>query len=72
VEQVDASGKFTLLIHFVFQLPERIACCPNMVEFHSTQYHPHYQRTDDPRAVTCPGCKNSDHYKRAFGGLRGK
>lgn len=41
----------------------RIACMPNMTEFHETPYHPHYQRTDDIRAVTCPACKNSLAFK---------
>lgn len=45
----------------------KIACMPNMREFHSTQYHPNYQRTDDYRAVTCPACKETDAYKQLGG-----
>ena len=44
----------------------RIACMPNMTEFHQTMYHPNYQRTDDYRAVTCPACKKSEAYKEAM------
>ena len=54
------------VIHYVFQAdPERIACMPNMTEFHSTPHHPHYQRTNEPRAVACPSCKKTDAYKSA-------
>jgi hypothetical protein len=64
MEQVGAHGQTITLIHFVFQVdPERVACMPNMTEFHSTQYHPSYQRTNDPCAVTCPQCKRTEQYK---------
>ena len=66
MEQINQFGESTTLIHFVFQdAPERIACCPNMTEFHSTVYHPNYQRSNDARAVTCPMCKKTDAYGRA-------
>jgi hypothetical protein len=71
MDQVDVQGMATTLVHFVFQEdPERIACVPNMVEFHSTQYHPNYQRTNDPRAVTCPQCMETGMYKNRIGSYR--
>lgn len=58
MEQVDSQGRSVTLIHFVSQVdPERIACMPNMKEFHQTQHHLNYQRSNEPRAVTCPACK---------------
>lgn len=66
MDQVDARGKSLTIIHYVFQAdPERIACMPNMVEFHQTAYHPNYQRSNHTAAVTCPACKMTDYYKRA-------
>lgn len=66
MEQLNALGQTITLIHYVFQVdPERIACMPHMQEFHSTKYHPNYQRTNDPRAVTCPACKATGEYKLA-------
>lgn len=66
MEQIDAGGNATTLVHFVYQSePERIACMPNMVEFHSTAYHKNYQRSNDPRAVSCPACRRTDAYKTA-------
>lgn len=66
VEQIGYSGERTTVIHFVFQIPERVACMPNMTEFGTTQYHPHVLRTNDPRAASCPQCKKTDHYIRAM------
>ena len=58
MDQVSPTGQSTTLIHYVFQTdPERIACMPNMTEFHLTPYHLNYQRSNDLRAVTCPACK---------------
>ena len=66
MSQITPSGTSFTLIHFVFQTdPERIACMPNMTEFHQTPHHPNYQRSNDARAVTCPGCKKTDAYKTA-------
>ncbi len=66
MEQVGAHGQTITLIHFVHRVdPERIACMPNMTEFHSTPYHPNYQRTNETRAVTCPACRQSEQYKQA-------
>lgn len=65
MEQVNRNGNVVALIHYVFQTePERIACMPNMTEFHETAYHPNYQRTSAAAAVTCPACKRSDAYRR--------
>lgn len=66
MDQVDAFGRTMTLVHFVFQAePERIACMPGMQEFHATPHHPNYQRTNDPRAVSCSACKKTDSYKQA-------
>ena len=60
MEQIDQSGQFITLIHYVYQTdPERVACMPNMTEFHLTPYHPAVQRTNSKDAVTCPSCKRS-------------
>lgn len=66
MEQIDASGQSMTIIHYVFQVgPERIACMPNMTEFHSTAYHPSYARSNHTLAVTCPACKKTEHWKAA-------
>lgn len=60
MDQILATGQSVTLIHYVFQdNQERIACMPNMTEFHQTQHHPNYQRTNSKGAVTCPMCKKS-------------
>lgn len=70
MEQVDKHGRFITLIHFMYR-PEplidrwRIACMPNMTEFHETKYHPNYQRTNEPRAVTCLACHRTEAYKQS-------
>lgn len=77
MEQLLGTGGTITLIHFVNQLEVptgdedkpglewRIACMPNMTEFHQTPYHPNYQRTDEVRAVTCPACKMSVIFKKS-------
>lgn len=71
MDQIDPSGNQITLIHFVFQRsPERIACMPNMTEFHSTPYHTNYQRTNSTDAVTCPACKQTAEFKNAKKGGR--
>jgi len=80
MDQVLITGETVTLVHFVHELvlpplesegppvPQwRIACMPNMTEFHLTPYHPNYQRTDDARAVTCPACKKSKAFQKAIG-----
>lgn len=70
ITQIGAYGGETVVIHFVFQSnPERIACMPNMTEFHLTPQHPQCQRTNEPRAVSCPACKRTPTFKMAFEGL---
>lgn len=65
MDQINENLEGTTLIHFVFQAsPERIACMPGMTEFHATSYHPAYQRTNDPNAVTCPGCRATRQFKK--------
>jgi len=77
MNQILPSGEFVTLIHLTYSVakqdfsenvveetPWRIACMPNMREFHTTPYHPAYQRTDDPRAVTCPACKETDVFNQ--------
>ena len=79
MDQVGESGIVTTIIHFSYirtpepilpenagEQPWRIACMPKMVELHQTKYHPNYLRTNDPRAVTCPSCMNTDAYKHAM------
>lgn len=77
MEQVTATGGTVTLVHFLYDLSAdgtahqwRIACMPNMVEFHSTPYHPNYQRTDEARAVSCPACRRTAEYKRAVEALK--
>lgn len=71
MEQLDAFGVAKTIIHFTYQQGEqwRIACMPNMVEFHETPYHKNYQRSNDPRAVTCPSCKKSQALLEAQRGI---
>ncbi len=72
MDQLRPDGSTITLIHFTHEvdgvptgkedLPGkewRIACMPGMVEFHQTNYHPNYHRSNDVRAVTCPACKKS-------------
>lgn len=73
MNQMTPIGSSFTLIHFVFQTnPERVACMPNMTEFHSTNYHPHVLRTGEARATTCPACKKTDQYKRTMERQGGK
>lgn len=67
MNQITSQGQEFTLIHFssTESGTERIACMPNMVEFHQTMYHPVVQRSDDPRGVTCPACKKSGMYVAA-------
>ena len=75
MDQMQADGGMITLIHFIFSLngslaPNswRIACTPNMTEFHKTVHHPNRQYSEDSRAVTCPSCKRTtqflDHKRR--------
>lgn len=75
MQQITVGGGFVTLIHFMSEvsaipptedgpqtLQWRIACMPNMTEFHATPYHPNYQRSNDVRAVTCPACKKTQAF----------
>ncbi len=65
MDQIGADGRVTTLVHLMHNISGewRVACMPNMVEFHRTPYHPEVTRTDDRRAVTCPACKRSAIFK---------
>ncbi len=78
MEQLQASGGTITLIHFMCEImmppveqegpptPQlRIACMPNMTEFHLTMYHPNYMRTNDVRATTCPQCMKTKQFQDA-------
>jgi hypothetical protein len=60
------------VVHFIYPLSDdsppkhRIACMPNMEEFHRTAYHDNYLRSNDPRGVNCPACKRTEVYKGAI------
>lgn len=71
MDQILATGGTVTLVHFTYPVGDgwRIGCMPNMTEFHSTSYHPNYQRSNDTRAVTCKDCKNSANYKVAADAL---
>lgn len=64
-QQMNSSGGLITVIHYTYSQGEgedliwRIACMPNMTEFHETPYHPSYQRSNDVRAVTCLACKRT-------------
>lgn len=64
MQQIDERGNMIEVVHFahVADGKERVACLPNMAELHQTQHHPNYQRSGEPRAVTCPACKRTDAY----------
>lgn len=69
MDQILPGGGKITLIHYTYAdgLGEsyRIACMPNMTEFHETPYHPVYQRSNDVRAVTCPACMKSSVFKES-------
>lgn len=71
MQQVTPSGQQITLIHFTYPLTDdsppqfRIACMPNMTEFHQTDYHLAYQRSNATAAVTCPACIRTEVYKKA-------
>jgi hypothetical protein len=63
---VTPLGQVVVLIHLSTGMgtEERMACMPNMTEFHQTLYHPNYMRTNDVRAVTCPMCRRTDTFNQ--------
>lgn len=61
------SGR-SVLVHMVTH-DDRPACnpaMPDMVQTPGYPLHPGYQRTNEPRAVTCPMCKQTAVYKVAM------
>ena len=45
----------------------KIACMPNLLEMSQQQNRAApFMRSDDPRAVTCPNCKQSEQYRRGI------
>lgn len=65
MNQILSTGVLFTPIHFTYEIDGkwRIACMPNMTEFHKTKHHPAYLRTNDTRAANCPACKNSSVFK---------
>lgn len=57
VDHITQTGQTIILIHLMHG--GRVACMSGLTEMHETTGHPTIQRTDDPRAVTCPMCKRS-------------
>jgi hypothetical protein len=78
VGQISSTGAIISLTHFTYSagtLPSgaqdwRIACMPNMTEFHETEYHKSYARSDDTRAVNCPMCMRTQFFKDQQGRLQ--
>lgn len=79
MQQVGPFGGVITLVHFIslVSMPPldhegpptpqwRIACMPNMTEFHETMYHPSYHRTDHAPAASCPQCKKTREYTQAM------
>ena len=76
-DQILSNGQLLTTIHFVYWDDNfqggswRLACIPNVTEFHKTQHHENYQRTNDTRATTCPACKRTviyaEHQRRIEG-----
>lgn len=50
--------------HFTYEVDKiyRIACMPGLTNFGKTIDHPVFANSNDPRAVTCPGCKKTEVY----------
>ncbi len=71
MDQVTPGGGSFTLIHYFYPLSDdspaehRIACMPNMTEFHQTAFHPNYPRSNATGAVTCPACKRTEKYRTA-------
>lgn len=62
MQQINQFGQVVTLIHLAIVVQgdkRRLACMPGLAELHETTGHPSMQRSDDPRAVTCPACKRS-------------
>jgi hypothetical protein len=49
-----------------------IACTPNLTLLHDVDGRGAILRTDDPRAVTCPNCQDTDAYKTGMARVRAR
>jgi hypothetical protein len=59
-----ANGNAVLPVHFVVRKTGRIACTPTKFPLHHEPGREEtWQRTDDPRAVSCPLCEETEEYK---------
>lgn len=67
MEQINAGGTTITVIHFSYNNGSRecIACAPGMYELHATPFHPNFQRTNDPRSVSCNFCKMTPVFAQA-------
>ena len=72
-EMLLPDGRKLTLVHFTYRAGSGandrwvIACTPNADALHGVVgHHLPWHRSDDPRAVTCPGCKWTDAYKGAL------
>lgn len=64
-------GSELLLIHLALPESDRVACAPHMAETCAQPMRAWpYQRTGDPRAVTCPYCKETPDYATAAAPLQ--
>ena len=77
-------GRVQTTIHFVHPVGEAdsesvtgsrvrwaMACTPNLIQLHASRGRPvPYVRSDDPRAVTCPGCMQSAEWKETRARIR--
>lgn len=62
--QIQSDGTKIVPVHF--EQAGRIACAPGMEVLSASENRPHpFQRTDEPRAVTCKACLASGAYKAA-------
>jgi hypothetical protein len=84
MDQILANGTQINIIHFMGNVlvpplsteqegpPStqlRIVCMPHMTEWHKTDYHPNYLRSEDPRAANCPACKRTKVFADAMAAL---
>jgi hypothetical protein len=69
---IAPDGSEEVLIHYVYEAPglvlantvrEVVACLPGKTVLHSTYRSPMVRRTNEPRAVTCANCKQTDVFK---------
>lgn len=78
---IQEDGSELLLIHLTFKRGKEyerqegslmskdswgVACSPNAVKLHGTHERGPYQRSDDPRAVTCPMCIATELFREAM------